>query len=94
MSTVSDIVSNCVERLLFRPLTVVSVESIGERFRLLRMEGKALETFDGLHARPLKSFLETHQAHLYGLDLDTDAGSACFLFYLHGDGPGSRRLPP
>lgn len=24
------------------------------------------------------------------MDLDTNAGSACFLFYLHGDGPGMR----
>lgn len=91
MSTISGIVSNVVERLLFRPVTVVSVESIAERFRLLRMEGEGFRNVRWTPGQAIQLFFGNLTKRTYTpMDLDTNMGSACFLFYLHGEGPGSR----
>ena len=91
MSTLSGIASNVLERLLFRPVTVVSVECIGERFRLLRMEGEGFRSVRWTAGQAIQIFLGNLTKRTYTpMNLDTNMGSACFLFYLHGDSPGSR----
>ena len=57
MSTLSGILSNFVERLLFRPVTVISVESVGERFRLLRMQGEGFKNAKWKPGQTVQIFL-------------------------------------
>ena len=91
MSTLSEIVSNVVERLLFRPVTIVNVESVGKRFRLLRMQGEGFKNAKWKPGQTVQIFLGNLTKRAYTpMDLDPIAGSACFLFYLHDSGPGSR----
>ena len=91
MSTLSGILSNFVERLLFRPVTVISVESVGGRFRLLRMHGEGFKNAKWKPGQTVQIFLGNLTKRAYTpMDLDPIAGSACFLFYLHDGGPGSR----
>ena len=43
MPALSRILSSTVEKLLFDPVTITGVEDVGERFRLLRMQGAGFE---------------------------------------------------
>jgi ferric-chelate reductase (NADPH) len=90
MRSLSEIVSNTVERLLFRPVTITSVEGVGERFRMLSMKGEGFKGVKWVPGQAIQIFLGNLTKRAYTpMDLDAVAGSACFLIYLHGNGPGS-----
>ena len=66
-------------------MMVTESEVIGSRFRLIRMQG---EKFKGVRWTPgqaVQIYLGNLTKRAYTpMDLDPEAGSARFLFYLHG----------
>ncbi|WP_158820230.1 siderophore-interacting protein [Granulicella sp. S156] len=90
MSGLSSFLSSAIEKFLFHPMMVTESEVIGSRFRLIRMQG---EKFKGVRWTPgqaVQIYLGNLTKRAYTpMDLDPEAGSARFLFYLHGGGPGS-----
>jgi NADPH-dependent ferric siderophore reductase len=90
MPTLSRILSSAVEKLLFHPVTITGVEAVGESFRLLTMQGVGFQSVKWIPGQTIQIFLGNLTKRAYTpMSLDSDAGSACFLFYLHGKGPGS-----
>lgn len=90
MPTVSRILSGALEKLLFKPVTITGVEAVGESFRLLSMQGVGFQGVKWIPGQAVQIFLGNFTKRAYTpMSLDPDAGSACFLFYLHGKGPGS-----
>lgn len=79
-----------VEKLLFNPVTITGVEAVGESFRLLSMQGFGFQGVQWIPGQTVQIFLGNliKRAHT-PMSLDPYAGSASFLFYLHGKGPGS-----
>jgi len=90
MPTLSRILSSAVEKLLFHPVTITGVEAVGESFRLLTMQGVGFQSVKWIPGQTVQIFLGNLTKRAYTpMSLDADAGSASFLFYLHGKGPGS-----
>ena len=90
MPTLSRILSGAVEKLLFHPVTITDVEVVCESFRLLSMQGIGFKGVKWIPGQTVQIFLGNLTKRAYTpISLDPDAGSACFLFYLHGKGPGS-----
>jgi NADPH-dependent ferric siderophore reductase len=90
MPTLSRILSSAVEKLLFHPVSITGVEAVGESFRLLTMQGVGFQSAKWIPGQTVQIFLGNLTKRAYTpMSLDADAGSACFLFYLHGNGPGS-----
>jgi ferric-chelate reductase (NADPH) len=90
MPTLSNILSNAVVKMLFRPVTITDVEVVGEDFRLLSMQGAGFVGVKRTPGQTVQIYLGNLTKRAYTpMDLDPDAGSARFLFYLHGKGPGS-----
>lgn len=92
MQTLSRILSSAVEKLLFHPASITGVEAVGESFRLITMQGVGFQSVKWIPGQTVQIFLGnlTKRAHT-PMSLDADTGSACFLFYSHGKGPGSGR---
>ena len=91
MPTLSHILSSAVERLLFHPASITGVEAVGEDFRLLSMQGVGFHGVKWIPGQTVQIFLGNLTKRAYTpMNPDADAGSACFLFYLHGKGPGSQ----
>jgi ferric-chelate reductase (NADPH) len=90
MSTLSGRLSSAIEKLLFHPATITDVEVVGESFRLLRMQGAGFQGVKWIPGQTVQIFLGNFIKRAYTpMNLDPDAGSADFLVYLHGNGPGS-----
>ena len=90
MPTLSRLLSSAVEKLLFHPVTITGVETMGESFRLLTMQGVGFQGVKWIPGQAVQIFLGNLTKRAYTpMNLDSDAGSASFLFYLHGKGPGS-----
>jgi NADPH-dependent ferric siderophore reductase len=90
MPTLSRILSSAVEKLIFRPATITGVEAVGENFRLLSMQGVGFQDVKWIPGQAIQIYLGNLTKRAYTpMGLDADAGSASFLFYLHGKGPGS-----
>jgi ferric-chelate reductase (NADPH) len=90
MPTLSRILSGAVEKLFFHPVTITGVEAVGDTFRLLSMQGVGFQSVKWIPGQTVQIFLGNLTKRAYTpMSLDPDAGSACFLFYLHGKGPGS-----
>jgi ferric-chelate reductase (NADPH) len=90
MPALSTFLSNTVEKLLFRPVTVVDTETIGNQFKLVRFEGEGLSGVHWTPGQAVQFFLGNMTKRAYTpMDVDAAAGSASFLFHLHGSGPGS-----
>ena len=90
MSGLSSFLSSAVEKFLFRPTTVTESEVIGSHFRLIRMQGEAFKGVRWTPGQAVQIYLGNLTKRAYTpMDLDPEAGSARFLFYLHGGGPGS-----
>ena len=90
MSPIPSFVTNAVERLLFKSVVVSEVRNIGPRFRLVHLEGKGFEGVKWVPGQTAQFHLGNLMARAYTpMDLDSKNGSARFLFYLHGGGPGS-----
>jgi ferric-chelate reductase (NADPH) len=90
MPALSSLLSSTVERLLFRPVTVVESELLGGRFRWVRLQGEGLKGIKWTPGQSLGFYVGHLTKRAYTpMDVDAEAGSACFLFHLHGGGPGS-----
>jgi NADPH-dependent ferric siderophore reductase len=90
MPIMSNLLSDAVVKLLFRPVTITDVEAVGEEFRLLSMQGAGFKGVKTTPGQTVQIYLGKFAKRAYTpMDLDPDAGSARFLFYLHGKGPGS-----
>jgi NADPH-dependent ferric siderophore reductase len=90
MPTLSRILSSAVEKLIFRPVTITGVKALGENFRLLSMLGVGFQDVKWIPGQTVQIFLGNLTKRAYTpMRLDAVAGSASFLFYLHGKGPGS-----
>jgi ferric-chelate reductase (NADPH) len=90
MPVLSRLLSSAVEKLLFHPVTITGVETVGESYRLLTMQGVGFQGVKWIPGQTIQIFLGNLTKRAYTpMRLDADAGSASFLFYLHGKGPGS-----
>ena len=90
MSVLAQFISNAVERLLFHPLTVTSVEPVGKHFRLMRVMGNGFKGFKWSEGQKVQIMVGPLTKRAYTpMDLDPVKGSASFLLYLHGSGPGA-----
>ena len=75
---------------MFHTVTITDVEAVGESFRLLNMQGAGFESVKWIPGQTVQIFLGNFTKRVYThMNLDPDAGSASFLFYLHGEEPGS-----
>ena len=91
MQTLSRILSSAVEKLMFHPVTITGVEAVCESFRLLTMQGVGFQSVKWIPGQTVQIFLRNLTKRAYTpMSLDANAGSACFLFYLHGKGHGSQ----
>jgi ferric-chelate reductase (NADPH) len=89
MPTLSSLISNAVERLLFRPVTVTSSETIGN-FQLVQLHGEGFSDVKWIPGQAVQFYLGNLTKRAYTpMDVDPGEGSARFLFYLHRGGPGS-----
>jgi NADPH-dependent ferric siderophore reductase len=79
-------------RLLMRRATVVAAERLADRFRLITLEGPALEGVAWTAGQKIQIAMgSAFIARTYTpIEWNAAAGRACILGYEHGDGPGSR----
>jgi ferric-chelate reductase (NADPH) len=90
MSALSSFLSSTVEKLLFRPGTVLDSEIVGGQFRLVRVQGEVFQGVSWTPGQAVQFYLGNFVKRAYTpMDVDANAGSARFLFHLHGGGPGS-----
>jgi ferric-chelate reductase (NADPH) len=90
MPALSSFLSNAIEKLLFRPVKVVECELLGGQFRLVRLQGEGFKGIKWIPGQAVQFFLGNLTKRAYTpMDVNADAGSALFLFHLHGSGPGS-----
>ena len=90
MPTLSRILSSAVEKLMFHPVTITGVEDVTDGFRLLNMQGVGFEGVKWMPGQTVQILVGNFTKRAYTpVHLDPDAGSASFLIYLHGKGPGS-----
>ena len=86
----SNILSSTIEKLLFHPVTVTDVETVGSRFQLVSMQGEGLHGVTWTPGQTIQFYIGSFTKRAYTpMDLSPKAGSARFLLYLHGQGPGS-----
>jgi ferric-chelate reductase (NADPH) len=90
MSTLSNFVSSAVEKLLFHPVKITHSETIGGRFRSVRLQGDVFKGVKWVPGQAVQFYLGNLTKRAYTpMKIDPNAGSAEFLFYIHGGGPGS-----
>jgi ferric-chelate reductase (NADPH) len=90
MSSLSRLLSATVEKLLFHPMTILGAETIGERFRLLQIQGDAFKGVKWVPGQSVQIFLGNMTKRAYTpMNFDSHEGSADLLIYLHGNSPGS-----
>ncbi|MEG3150579.1 siderophore-interacting protein [Sphingomonas sp. ZT3P38] len=84
--------SRALLRLLMRRATVIAVERLAGRFRLITLEGPALEGVAWVPGQKIQIAMgSAFVARTYTpIEWNASAGRACILGYEHGDGPGSR----
>lgn len=86
--------SQALTRLLMKRAAVVAVEPLGDRFRLVTLEGAALAGVNWIPGQKIQIAMgSAFTARTYTpMDWDSSAGRTRFLGYAHGDGPGSAWL--
>jgi NADPH-dependent ferric siderophore reductase len=90
MSTLSNLLSSAVEKLLFHPVTITHAETIGGRFRRVRLQGEVFKGVKWVPGQAVQFYLGNLTKRAYTpMEIVPDAGAATFLFYMHGGGPGS-----
>jgi NADPH-dependent ferric siderophore reductase len=90
MSTLSNLLSSAVEKLLFHPVTITHAETIDGHFRRVRLQGEVFKGVKWVPGQAVQFYLGNLTKRAYTpMEMGPDAGSAEFLFYLHGGGPGS-----
>jgi ferric-chelate reductase (NADPH) len=90
MSTLSNLLSSAVEKLLFHPATITHAETIDGHFRRVLLQGEVLKGVKWVPGQAVQFYLgNLTKRACTPMEMGPDAGSAEFLFYLHGGGPGS-----
>lgn len=90
MSTLSNLLSSAVEKLLFHPVTITHAETIAGHFRRVRLQGEIFKRVKWVPGQAVQFYLGNLTKRAYTpMEMGPDVGSAEFLFYLHGGGPGS-----
>ena len=90
MPRLSNLLSSAVEKLLFHPATITHAETIGGRFRRVRVQGEVFKGVKWVPGQAVQFYLGILTKRAYTpMQMEVDAGSAEFLFYMHGGGPGS-----
>ena len=90
MSTLSNLLSSAVEKLLFHPVTITHAETIDGHFRRVRLQGEVFRGVKWVPGQAVQFYLGNLTKRAYTpMEMEADAGSAEFLFYIHGGGPGS-----
>jgi NADPH-dependent ferric siderophore reductase len=90
MSALSNVLSSAVEKLLFHPVTITHAETIGERFRRVRLQGPVFKGVKWIPGQAVQFYLGNLTKRAYTpMEMEPATGSADFLFYMHGGGPGS-----
>jgi NADPH-dependent ferric siderophore reductase len=90
MSTLSNLLSSAVEKLLFHPVTITHAETIDGHFRRVRLQGEVFKGVKWVPGQAVQFYLGNLTKRAYTpMEIWPDAGWAEFLFYLHGGGPGS-----
>jgi ferric-chelate reductase (NADPH) len=88
--SLSNVLSSAVERLLFHPVTLTHAETIGGCFRRLRLQGEVFRGVKWVPGQAVQIYLGNLTKRAYTpMEMEPDAGSAEFLIYIHGGGPGS-----
>jgi ferric-chelate reductase (NADPH) len=89
MSTLSNLLSSAVEKLLFHPVTMAHAETIGGSFRRVRLQGGIFKGVKWVPGQAVQFYLGNLTKRAYTpMEMESDAGSAEFLFHMHGGGPG------
>jgi NADPH-dependent ferric siderophore reductase len=90
MSTLSNLLSSAIEKLLFHPVTITHTDTIGRRFRSVRLQGEVFKGVNWVPGQAAQFYLGNLTKRAYTpMGMEPVAGSAEFLFYMHGGGPGS-----
>jgi NADPH-dependent ferric siderophore reductase len=90
MSTLSGLVSSAVGKVLFHPATITHAETIGGRFRRVRLQSEVFKGVKWVPGQAVQFYLGNLTKRAYTpMRMAPDAGSAEFLFFMHGGGPGS-----
>lgn len=78
-------------RLLMRQALVVAAEPLGDRFRLITVEGAALKDVAWTAGQKIQIAMgSAFVTRTYTpIEWNASAGRACILAFAHGDGPGS-----
>lgn len=86
--------SQALTRLLMRRASVVAVEPLADRFRLITLKGPALGGVSWLPGQKIQIAMgSAFVARTYTpMEWDASEGLTRFLGYAHGDGPGSAWL--
>ena len=81
----SNILSSTIEKLLFHPVTVTDVDTVGSRFQLVSVQGEGLHGVTWTPGQTIQFYIGSFTKRAYTpMDLSPKAGSARFLLYLHG----------
>ncbi|MDP5280854.1 siderophore-interacting protein [Sphingomonas sp. DG1-23] len=83
--------SQALIRLLTKRATVVTAEPLADRFRLITLEGPALEAVSWTPGQKIQIAMgSAFVARTYTpIEWNPSTGRACILGYAHGGGPGS-----
>src|ERR1700761_1191539 len=90
MSVVSDLLSDALERAFFRSVTVSSVTPLSGHFRLIEFAGESLKEDNWIPGQKVQFHLGKLKTRTYTpISWDPAEGTAQFVMFLHGNGPGS-----
>jgi len=83
--------SRMLVNLLMKRARVVAAETLAERYRLITLEGPALERVAWIAGQKVQIAMgSAFVTRTYTpIEWNASAGRACILGYAHGDGPGS-----
>lgn len=83
--------STAYEKLMvFHPARVIGLERLGDAFYLASLQGEALQGVTWVPGQTIQFLVADATKRAYTpMDMDPVAGTARFLFYRHGQGPGS-----
>lgn len=84
-------IGKALVRLLMKPATIAACEAIGDRFRLITLEGPALQNVQWLPGQKIQIAMGSAFAArtFTPIEWDASAGRTRILVFAHGTGPGS-----
>jgi ferric-chelate reductase (NADPH) len=86
----TNFLANTFEKLLFHPVTVTSLERVGESFYLASMQGEGIRGVTWIPGQTIQFLVGSLTKRAYTpMDVNPETGTGNFLFYRHGQGPAS-----